>query len=453
MVSMTGRLASAVAILAIAVSACSGSTGTASPSAAAPSQAAPATAAATPAPTPASQPPASQAAAPVTIKWWHITTGEPGKTDFQAIADAYTAAHPNVKFEITVLENEAFKTKLATVDASSVPDLFQSWGGGTMAAQADAGLLQDITSAVASWKDTINPGALSIYAYKGAQYGVPWDMGMIGFWYNKDLFAKAGISAPPATWDDYLADVTKLKAANIVPLAIAGKDKWPSMHLWTYLVLRNGGGDALSQMIQSGNWNTDACTKAGAAVQALNALNPYQAGYKSATYNDEAAAVGNGKVAMELMGQWAPSVQKDQSASKAGIGDKLGWFAFPAVTGGAGAPTDGVGGGNGIAVGKNAPPEAIDFLKFFNSVENQTKLNKDNIGLSTTVGTESAISDPNLQAVLAGRGQANFMQLYLDQATSPAMGSAINDATIALFLGGSTPQQVCQAITTAAAAQ
>ncbi len=448
MVSMTGRLASAVAVLAIAVSACGGSAGSASPSAAAPSQAATAAAAATTAPSAA-----SPAAAPVTITWWHITTGEPGKSDFQAIADAYTAAHPNVKIEITVLENEAFKTKLSTVDASSVPDLFQSWGGGTMAAQADAGLLQDITSAVASWKDTINPGALSIYQYKGVQYGIPWDMGMIGFWYNKDLFAKAGITAPPTTWDDYLADITKLKAANIVPLAIAGKDKWPSMHLWTYLVLRNGGGQALSQMIQSGNWNTDACTKAGAAVQALNALNPYQPGYKSATYNDEAAAVGNGKVAMELMGQWAPSVEKDQSANKTGLGDKLGWFAFPAVTGGAGAPTDGVGGGNGIAVGKNAPPEAIDFLKFFNNVENQTKLNKDNVGLSTTVGTESAIADANLQAVLAGRSQAKFMQLYLDQATSPAMGSAINDATVALFLGGSTPGTVCQAITTAAAGQ
>ncbi len=452
MVSMTGRLASAVAVLAIAVSACGGSAATASPSAAAPSEAA-ATAAATVAPTPASQAPASQAAAPVTIKWWHITTGEPGKSDFQAIADAYTAAHPNVTIEITVLENEAFKTKLGTVDASSVPDLFQSWGGGTLAAQADAGLLQDITAAVAPWKDTINPGAMSIYQYKGVQYGVPWDMGMIGFWYNKDLFAKAGIAAPPTTWDDYLADITKLKAANIVPLAIAGKDKWPSMHLWTYLVLREGGGQALSDMIQSGNWNTPACTKAGADVQALNALNPYQAGYKSATYNDEAAAVGNGKVAMELMGQWAPSVENDQSATKKGLGDKLGWFPFPSVTGGAGAATDGVGGGNGIAVGKNAPPEAIDFLKFFNNVENQTKLNKDNIGLSTTVGTESAVADPNLQAVLAGRGQAQFMQLYLDQATSPAMGSAINDATVALFLGGSTPEKVCQAITAAAAAQ
>ena len=101
------------------------------------------------------------------------------------------------------------------------------------------------------------------------------------------------------------------------------------MHLWTYLVLRNGGGDALAQMIQTGDWNTDACIKAGKDVVALNALDPYQDGYQGATYNNEAAAVGNGKAAMELMGQWAPSVQKDQSAGKKGLGDKLGWFAVP----------------------------------------------------------------------------------------------------------------------------
>ncbi len=264
-----------------------------------------------------------------------------------------------MKINITVLENEAFKTKLATqIQSGDVPDLFQSWGGATMAQQADAGALKDITADVASWASTVNPGAMSIYQYKGKQYGIPWDMGMIGFWYNKALFAQAGITAPPTTWDEYLAAVKKLKDAGITPLAIAGKDEWPSMHLWTYLVLRNGGGDALAQMVQTGDWNTDACKKAGEDVLALNALNPYQDGFKAATYNNEAAAVGNGKAAMELMGQWAPSVQNDSSADKKGLGDKLGWFAFPAVTGGAGAPTDGVGGGNGIAVGKDAPPEA-----------------------------------------------------------------------------------------------
>jgi raffinose/stachyose/melibiose transport system substrate-binding protein len=434
----------------IVVAACSGGGGTtAAPSAAAPSAAAPSAAEST-----APSEPASAAAGPVEFDWWHITTGDPGKSDFQAIADAYTAAHPNVKINITVLENEAFKTKLATsIQSGEVPDLFQSWGGGTMAAQADAGALKDITADVASWADTVNPGAMSIYQYNGKQYGIPWDMGMIGFWYNKALFEQAGITAPPTTWDEYLAAVGKLKDAGITPLAIAGKDQWPSMHLWTYLVLRYGGAEALQQMVQSGDWNQDACIKAGEAVVALNATEPYQAGYRAATYNQEAAAVGNGKAAMELMGQWAPSVQRDQSSDKKGLGDDLGWFAFPAVTGGAGAPTDGVGGGNGIAVGKDAPPEAIDFLKFFNDVENQNKLNTDGVGLSTTVGTEATITDPNLKTVLEGRGAAQFIQLYLDQATSPELGKVFNEATMALFAGQSDPATVCKTITDAAAAQ
>ncbi|MGA3057334.1 MAG: extracellular solute-binding protein [Candidatus Limnocylindrales bacterium] len=439
------RLLGGVAVLALVAGACSSTaaTPTAPPATEAPSLGQPTVA-------------PSVAAKPVTIEWWHISTGEPGKSIFQGIADTYMAAHPNVTIHITVLENEAFKTKLTTtMQSGTAPDLFQSWGGGIMAAQADAGMLKDITNDIASWKSTVNPGALSIYAYNGKQYGVPWDMGMIGFWYNKALFTKAGITAPPATWDEYLADITKLKTlSGIAPLAIAGKDKWPSMHLWTYLVLRIGGGDTMAQMAKSGNWNTDACTKAGDEVLKLNALNPYQPGYKSATYDNEAAAVGNGKAAMELMGQWAPGVQANDSTSKKGIGTDLGWFPFPTVAGGKGAATDGVGGGNGIAVGKNASPEALDFLKFFNSVYNAQKIDNpddkgNSIGMSPIVGVDPTVLSAPLQLVQAGRDKATFMQLYLDQFTSPAIGSAINDATIALFLGASTPAKVCQAITTA----
>ena len=87
--------------------------------------------------------------------------------------------------------------------------------------------------------------------------------------------------------------------------------------------------------------------------------------------------MGNGKAAMELMGQWAPAVQKDNSADKKGIGDNLGWFPFPMVEGGAGDPNDAVGGGNGFAIGKNASPEAIDFVKYLTSPENQTVTGRD----------------------------------------------------------------------------
>ena len=434
------RTVAVLGVLALVISACSSSGGSAAPSAAG-------SAAATTAPSVE----ASAAAEPVNINWWHVGITDPTKKDFQAIADAYMKDHPNVKVTVTPIENEAFKAKLQTsMQGGDIPDLFQSWGGGTMAAQADAGKLQDITTAMAPWASTINPGALSVYNYNGKQYGVPWDVGIMGMWYNKALFAKAGITAPPTTWDELLADVDKLQAAGITPYALAGKDKWPGMHLWSYLVLRIGGADQLQQMVQSGNFNTDVCKQAGEQVLKLVAKKPFQKGFLNAAYDKgEAAAMGNGQTAMELMGQWAPAVQAGNSTSQKGIGADLAWFPFPTVTGGAGNATDAIGGGNGIAVGKDAPPEAIDFLKFFSDASNAATIGKDAFGLPTTVGTESSVADPNLKQVLDARGKATFIQLYLDQATSPSVGAAINDATAGLFAGTSTPEQTCQALTDA----
>ena len=59
--------------------------------------------------------------------------------------------------------------------------------------------------------------------------------------------AKAGISAPPATWTAFLDDVKKLKAANITPIAVGEKDKWPGHFYWVYLATRIGGQGGLRE--------------------------------------------------------------------------------------------------------------------------------------------------------------------------------------------------------------
>ena len=57
------------------------------------------------------------------------------------------APTPTSTIEITVLENEAFKTKLTTaMQSGDPPDMFQSWGGGVLKQYADAGLVQDMTA-------------------------------------------------------------------------------------------------------------------------------------------------------------------------------------------------------------------------------------------------------------------------------------------------------------------
>ncbi len=64
------------------------------------------------------------------------------------------------------------------------------------------------------------------------------------------------------------------------------------------------------------------------------------------------------------------------------------------VEGGAGAITDAVGGGNGFAVGKNASPEAVDFVKFMTSAENQAALAKIGVAIPVVKGGEVGLSDP-----------------------------------------------------------
>ncbi len=74
------------------------------------------------------------------------------------------------------------------------PDIFQSWGGGvsmnTPSWTCSGISLPELDADGGAWQNTFAPGALGVYSYKGENYGVPWDMGMIGFWYNKDLFPK-----------------------------------------------------------------------------------------------------------------------------------------------------------------------------------------------------------------------------------------------------------------------
>ena len=58
---------------------------------------------------------------PVTIEWWHIQNNDPMKSIWADAAKQYMTDHPNVTIKITVLENEAFKSKLTTTMQGGKP--------------------------------------------------------------------------------------------------------------------------------------------------------------------------------------------------------------------------------------------------------------------------------------------------------------------------------------------
>jgi raffinose/stachyose/melibiose transport system substrate-binding protein len=388
------------------------------------------------------------------IRWWHIANTDPMLSEWAKMAKAFEATHPGVTFEITPLENEAFKTKLTTViQAGDPPDIFHTWGGGVLAQQADAGMVKDLTADVGAWRDTLIPTALGSYTIGEKIYASPVDTGMVGFWYNKQLFERAGVKAPPATWAEYLEAVRKLKASGVTPIALAGKEKWPGHYYWAYLAMRVAGLEALKQAAVDKDFTKPDFVTAGTRLAELVALQPFQTGFLAAGYSTadgQAATMGNGKAAMELMGQWAPVVQRDNSVGKKGLGDQLGFFAFPAVDGGKGQITDAFGGGGGFAVGKDAPPEAVEFLKFIAQPDNARIQAKPAGVLSVVKAAEDAVTDPNLKQVGETLAGATGFQLYLDQAYAPAVGQQVNDSVAELLAGKASPDQVVQAVTTAA---
>ncbi|KAB8141758.1 extracellular solute-binding protein [Chloroflexia bacterium SDU3-3] len=412
--------------------------------------------AATSAPAAATAAPSTDNGQKVKVVWWHISTADVDKKNWDDMAALYMKDHPNVQIEITVLENEAFKTKLATaMQSGNPPDIFQTWGGGTLQQYAEAGLVQDLTEALKQdgWGDSFQAAPLSIFGSDGKFYGVPWRVGMIGFWYNKDLFQKANIAATPTTWAEFLEVVKQLKAAGITPIALGGKDKWPGAFYWEYLAVRLGGKDAFDKAYsRQGSFSDPVFVDAGKRLKELVDLQPFQEGFLGDGFTESATLSGNGKAAMELMGQWEPGSAADSAEDKDAYYKSLGWFPFPSVEGGKGDASDVLGGGDGFAIGKNAAPEAIEFVRWLTSVENQTKMAAANIAVPPVVkGAETAMTDPLLKQVQQATANAKYFQLYYDQYMPPAVGQTINDATQTIFAGSATPEDAAAQIEATAA--
>jgi multiple sugar transport system substrate-binding protein len=60
-------------------------------------------------------------------------------------------------------------------------------------------------------KDNYAPGVWEDHSQGDAVYAIPVDGGPMGMLYRQDLFEAAGITAPPATWEEFAEDAQKLK--------------------------------------------------------------------------------------------------------------------------------------------------------------------------------------------------------------------------------------------------
>jgi raffinose/stachyose/melibiose transport system substrate-binding protein len=386
----------------------------------------------------------------------HVSDNAAQKAIWDQIANDYNAEHKGVKVEFKYLENEAFKAKLPTMLQAdeSRPDLFYSWGGGVMQAQDKAGFLKDVTKDVASWESELSPTAVDAFKVDGKVVGVPFEVGEVAFYYNKKLFEKAGVKAEEIkSWDDFLGAVKKLKAAGITPLVVGAGEKWPMHFYYSYLVMRIGGEHALADAKagKDGGFKNPTFVEAGKRLQELAALEPFQPGYLSTKHAESSGMFGDGKAAMDLMGQWLLSMQGPNSTSGKGLAEEdIGILSFPVVPGGKGKATDTLGGVNGWLVSKSAPPEAIDFLKFFSQQKYAKETAEKAAYIPVVKGSESAFTDPLFKRLADDLSQTTYHQNFFDQDLGPSVGRVVNDISVAVAAGQMTPEAAAAAIQEAA---
>ncbi len=176
-------------------------------------------------------------------------SGEGGQEEDQIVEDAlrtFERDHPTIRVRrINPGDAGSFYTKLQTMMASGdPPDLFYV-GSERVPAFVSLGLLAPLDAFLAEDQraqaqgrlniDDFYPATVDAFRYDGARtgrgalYGIPKDFTTVGFYWNKDLFTRAGIPAPSAdwTWDEFITDA---RAIGQLPECTGAEFvTWPAM--------------------------------------------------------------------------------------------------------------------------------------------------------------------------------------------------------------------------------
>jgi multiple sugar transport system substrate-binding protein len=294
-----------------------------------------------------------------------------------------------VRYVGTGADDEDVKTQLALdLRTASGPDVF-SPDGPWIGEFAQAGFLKPLEEVVGAevndwdgWSQIPEPVA-GIVEFEGKRYGVPVGTDGRVLFFNKKLFARAGLPADwqPRSWDEVLAAGRQLKTRlpGVTPIQInAGTAMGEATTAQGFIPLLYGTGKNLQD---GGKWLGDT-----PETQAVLGFYQQLYGQDLGDARLQLRADGRdrsfqqfaeGKVAVLLEGDyfWRSVINPDGGLAPMEDRDQaVGWALIPARRPGGGL--DGqdfvsLSGGGGRAINPNtkAPKEAWELLKFLNSRE------------------------------------------------------------------------------------
>ena len=318
-----------------------------------------------------------QAAGPVTI---HVLTMDQAgikNAEVDQIAAEFMAKNPDIKVVMEYVSYDAVHDKIVTGMAAKPPAYD--------AAMIDviwpdefikANYLLDVTNRITpEMKAGMFPASFNGVTRNGKVYGMPWLMDVKYFMYNKDILQKAGIAAPPATWEDLVSQAKIIKQKGLVefPIIWSWNQKEGVVCDFTVLLFGNGGAflDASGQPVFNNDKGVQALTW---MKQTLDdgLSNPSSVASDENAVRDNFIA-GSAAFAVNWMYQYADS----NDASKSQIVGQAAFSPMPVFAAGAAAGVKGssVDGSSsfGLMATSPYPDQTWKYLSYLASNEVQIK--------------------------------------------------------------------------------
>ncbi|MFE3515958.1 extracellular solute-binding protein [Streptomyces sp. NPDC059166] len=300
-----------------------------------------------------------------TVTWWDTSTVGSEDKVFKKIAEGFEKEHPKVDVKyVNVPFGEAQnKFKNAAQSGSGAPDVIRSEVAWTPEF-ADLGYLAplDGTAALKDQDDFLEQAAAST-KYKDKTYAVPQVIDSMGIFYNKKIFADAGVEVPKTIADLKTASATIKKKTGKTGLYLRGDDAY-----WFLSFLYGEGGDLVDAKSKTVTVDKPEGVK---AFETVKDLVDSGAAKTDATdgWENMQSSFKDGKVAMMINGPWAvaDTLTGKEFTDKA----NLGIAPVPAGSAAQGAPQ----GGHNLAVyaGSKNLDASYAFVDYMTSVQTQAQ--------------------------------------------------------------------------------
>jgi N,N'-diacetylchitobiose transport system substrate-binding protein len=265
------------------------------------------------------------AAGPKTIDVW-LMKGSVSDDFLKRFTDDFATKHPDIKANVQIQEWNGIGPKIIGALASKdAPDVIEV--GNTQVAQYSAsGGVKDLTDKKSDLKgDDWIEGLAGPGNYEGKQYGIPYYAANRVVVYRKDLFQAAGITTPPKTREEWLADTAKVNTGGNQGIYLPGQNFYVlSGFIW------DEGGDLA---VKDGDtWK--GALETPEALKGMDFYQQIQALGKGPKDSDEAKPTqtdvfAQGKVAQMIA---VPGAAELIAQANPALKDKLGFFPIPGKT-------------------------------------------------------------------------------------------------------------------------